>query len=74
MIWFAAVWVIWSSRNGMMFRAIKANIGDMLEQVKLKSWLWVTVRRALFQYPVSNWFTNPRGCLGLLKGTLVDFG
>lgn len=57
----------------MMFRDVKVNIGDMLEQVKLKSWLWVTARRPRFQYLVSNWFMNPRGCLGLLKGTSVDF-
>lgn len=74
MIWFVAVWVIWSSGNGMMFRGVKVNIGDTTEQVKLKSWWWVTTRRPQFQYPVSNWFMNPYGCLGLVKGTSIDFG
>lgn len=55
LIWFVAIWVIWSSRNGMMFKGVKADIGEMVEHVKLKSWLWITAKSLQFKYPISNW-------------------
>lgn len=64
-VWFAVIWVIWSSRNSLIFKGKKVELGEMVEQVKLKSWLWITWKSSEFGYPVSNWFSNPRGCLGL---------
>lgn len=40
----------------------------MVEQVKLKSWLWISATKSQMLYPVSCWFNNPRGCLGLSGG------
>lgn len=55
-----------------LFRGVKADVGEMVEHVKLKSWLWIIARSSQFQYPVANRFTNPSGCLGLLKGNLDE--
>lgn len=71
-MWFVVIWVTWNTRNAVMFRGAKAVIGDMIEQVKLKSWLWITSKNSQFLYPLANWFTNPRSCLGLFSGSVVS--
>lgn len=38
-VWLSTVWVIWVSRNALIFNGKKAEVGEMLEQIKLKSWL-----------------------------------
>lgn len=75
-IWFVVVWVIWTSRNAMMFKKARVATSDMLEQVKMKSWLWITAKHPKFKYPLSNWFDNPCGCLGLVTrqwGCVLSF-
>lgn len=67
LIWFVVIWVIWSAYNALIFKGKKVEIGEMMEHVMLKSWLWVTARRPQFNYPVSSWFSNPSG-LGLRMG------
>lgn len=37
MIWLAAVWVIWSSRNNLIFKGKSMEVGELLEQVKIKT-------------------------------------
>lgn len=64
-VWFAAVWVIWSARNVAIFRGKIAKVADMVEQVKLKSWLWITSKNPKFNYPLPCWLSNPTSCLGL---------
>lgn len=36
-VWFSTIWVIWVSRNALIFKGKKVEVGEMLEQVKLKS-------------------------------------
>lgn len=67
-IWFVVVWVIWTTRNAIMFKETRVDISDMMEQVKMKSWLWITEKYPRFKYPFVNWFDNPCGCLGLVTG------
>lgn len=67
MVWLAAIWSIWSARNVLIFKGKKHEIGEIVEAVKLKSWLWITARRPTFCYPVSNWCSNPTGCHMFLK-------
>lgn len=53
-IWFVVLWVIWTTRNAVMFRGSGAVLSDMMELVKLKSWLWITAKYSQFKYPLSN--------------------
>lgn len=65
LVWFATIWVIWNQRNGLLFKEKKVEVREMLEQIKLKSWLWTTARCAQFSYPFSIWYSNTAGCVGV---------
>lgn len=65
MIWFVTIWVIWSSRNALIFKGKKVVVADMIEQVKITAWLWIAAKDPKFIYPFACWLSNPRGCLGL---------
>lgn len=67
-IWFAAVWVIWGARNACVFKGKNVDTGELVEQIKLKSWLWLSGKSPKFNYPVFCWFSNPLGCVGLVQG------
>lgn len=66
-VWFAVIWVIWFGRNNKIFKGKNIEVGDLVEQVKLKTWLWITAKYNRFSYPLSSWCANPNGCLGMLK-------
>lgn len=68
LVWFAIIWVIWNHCNGLLFKDRKVDIGEMVEQIKLKTWMWITAKSSKFGYPVSLWFANPRGCVGIYDG------
>lgn len=59
----------------MLIRGHFQGVEEILEGVKLKSWLWLSGRGTGFDYPISSWYTNSRGCLGLLHiwNLLVQF-
>lgn len=64
LVWLAIIWVIWNHRNRVLFKDKKVDIGEMVEQVKLKTWLWITALFPRFGYPFSLWFANPVECVG----------
>lgn len=70
MVWLATIWVIWSTRNACIFKGKEVQVGELLEQVKLKSWLWITAKDNKFKYPLASWYSNPRVCLDLSWGPL----
>lgn len=67
LIWFTTIWSIWCARNEMIFQGKRVDVGDLVEKIKLKSWLWnrISAKSPHFSYPVSNWFSNPAACVGL---------
>lgn len=68
LVWSAVIWTIWFTRNSLIFKGKKLELSETVEQVKLKSWLWISATKSQMLYPVSCWFNNPRGCLGLSGG------
>lgn len=68
LVWFATVWVILSSRNTAIFSGENVELVKLVEQIKLKTWLWITAKNSKFSYPVACWFSNSRECLGLTNG------
>lgn len=53
------------SRDVMIFKGETTDVGEMVEHVKIKSWLWLSTKSPQFNYPIVCCFSNPTECLGL---------
>ncbi|XP_057419967.1 uncharacterized protein LOC130714100 [Lotus japonicus] len=62
-IWLTVVWSLWCVRNRIVFSGGELLKDQILEQVQLKSWQWLTARRVEFSYSWFEWKSNPRLCL-----------
>lgn len=61
----AVIWTIWSHRIGILFNGKKANLEQVVDLVKFRSWKWLQCRKKGFIYSSYDWECNPSGCLGL---------
>ncbi|XP_057418710.1 uncharacterized protein LOC130712911 [Lotus japonicus] len=52
-IWLAIIWSMWGLRNRVIFKGGEVDTAQMLEQIQLKSWQWLTARLVDFSY---SWF------------------
>lgn len=64
-IWMATAWVLWTTRNNVIFRGESANVIDVIANIKVWSWNWFVNRggrnRGILY---SDWCSNPLGCFG----------
>lgn len=72
LVWFAAIWVIWCAHNAIVLNGKEVVLGELVEQIKLKSWLWITAKNPKCKYPFSCWFSTPMGCLGYVGEYLTN--
>ncbi|CAI8608184.1 unnamed protein product [Vicia faba] len=40
LIWLATCWALWSMRNVILFKSVIFNVGEVVDKIKLFSWLW----------------------------------
>ncbi|KEH21663.1 hypothetical protein MTR_7g013900 [Medicago truncatula] len=64
-IWFACVWVLWKERNNCIFQETVSSSLDLLEKVKLLSFLWLKANQASFHYCYHDWWRYPLPCMGV---------
>lgn len=50
-IWLAVIWIIWSTRNDVIFSGKVMEVSELVELIKLKTWLWFNAKDAKFKYP-----------------------
>lgn len=63
-IWMAAVWVLWITRNNIIFKDGTANLIDVVADIKILSWKWFTNRNGSNSGTLySDWCFNPMECL-----------
>lgn len=62
-IWLAIIWTMWGLRNRVIFKGGEVDTAQMLEQIQLKSWQWLTARLVDFSYSWFEWKMNPGMCL-----------
>jgi len=64
-IWFAAVWVIWKERNNRVFQNMATTPSNLIEKVKLNSFLWLRSKQVSFSYGYHDWWKNPLLCMAI---------
>jgi hypothetical protein len=63
LIWHAVVWVIWKSRNNMIFNNKTFEILELVDDIKVLSWQWCLSRLNIETCLYFEWCWNPRFCL-----------
>jgi hypothetical protein len=65
-IWFTTIYLIWKTRNDMIFNQSGYDWEKLLEEVKILSWRIIRARSKGFLCDLCMWRTNPLACLGLV--------
>jgi hypothetical protein len=62
-IWLAATWCIWRTRNNILFRGDHINIISLVNQIVYIAWLWFIGRlRSNVDFSFVDWCNNPLDC------------
>ncbi|XP_057426296.1 uncharacterized protein LOC130719702 [Lotus japonicus] len=62
-IWLAAIWSIWVHRNAVAFKGEQVNLEEVVDMVKLRSWLWLKSLMQSFKSSFYEWDKEPLICM-----------
>ena len=65
-VWFATVWVLCKERNYRIFQNTASTSVDLIEKVKLYSFVWLKSKEASFCYSFTDWWKHPTLCMGVI--------
>lgn len=62
-IWVGLVWLIWNSRNAIVFNEGTWDVGRILNDLKVRTWFWLSCNRSslLCSCNFHQWMANPWG-------------
>jgi len=63
LIWHTVVWVVWNSRNNILFKNKIMEVHEMVDQVKVLSWQWSLSRLNIATCLFYEWCWHPHFCL-----------
>lgn len=64
-MWFSVIWSIWLARNQMRFESKTVSTDQIIEDVKFRSWSWLSSKVKRFSYPFSVWWLKPGDYLNM---------
>ena len=63
LIWHATIWVLWKARNDKIFNNRNPEVVDIVEDIKVLTWLWSLELSAMSPCMFYEWCWSPRECL-----------
>jgi hypothetical protein len=63
-IWLACVWAIWKERNNYIFKNAAFDPYNIVEKVKLNSFLWLSSSFVTMAFDFHDWWRHPLLCIG----------
>jgi hypothetical protein len=63
-IWLASAWEMWKERNNRVFKNMIINPHNILEKVKLNSFLWISSNHGPIAFGFHDWWRHPLLCMG----------
>ncbi|XP_024640667.1 uncharacterized protein [Medicago truncatula] len=63
-IWLACVWAIWKERNNCLFKNTVIDPYNIVEKVKLDSFLWLSSNSVSLAFGFHDWWRHPLLCIG----------
>ena len=65
-IWLACAWAIWKDRNNCIFKNAVINPYNILEKVKMNSFLWLSSHFVPIAFGFHDWWRHPLYCMGIV--------
>jgi hypothetical protein len=65
-IWLACVWAIWKERNNRIFKNAVIDPYNIVEKVKLNSFLWLSSNFVPITFGFYDWWRHPLLCIGAM--------
>jgi hypothetical protein len=65
-IWLASSWAIWRARNNSVFKNAVIDPHDILEKVKLNSFLWISSNFVTIAFGFHDWWRHPLLYMGVM--------
>jgi len=66
LIWLTCTWVLWKEHNNMIFNNKVVSIDELMDKVKLRSFLWLNAKDVFFAFSYQCWWFNLLACLACL--------
>jgi hypothetical protein len=63
LIWNAFMWVLWSTRNGVIFNNDVVLVDEVADKIKRLSWKWYVGRVAKGSFLLYEWEWSPLDCM-----------
>ncbi|KEH41858.1 transmembrane protein, putative [Medicago truncatula] len=63
-IWLACVWTIWKERNNCLFKNTVIDPYNIVEKVKMDSFLWLSSNSVTLAFGFHDWWRHPLLCIG----------
>ena len=64
-LWFATVWEIWKERNNKIFNAKECSILQVVDKIKVISYVWLKAKLASLPLNFHGWWLSPLTVLGI---------
>jgi len=63
LIWHVTIWLIWKERNARIFTDQRKDGEEVVDEIKVVSWVWTLSRLKIASFLFYEWTWNPRECL-----------
>lgn len=67
-VWVAIMCCIWNFRNKIVFRHRILASEDLLESIRIKTWMWLKTNVKGFSYSMFEWINSSDLCLSNMEG------
>jgi hypothetical protein len=63
MVWHAAIWALWRSRNDRIFSGKVLNQDEIFDRIKVSSWKWLLAKKVSSPCLFYEWCIDPFDCI-----------
>lgn len=63
LVWFTTIWYLWKHRNAIIFKNSSPDVDEVINLVKIKSWLWLKFKFEGTNFNFSDWCIDAKSSI-----------